>query len=385
MKNVKSVTVIPLAGDIDHYMTNLAITALTRSGLAPRNPRIPTLSMVENIMRDKLLDSDAILYGAVRYEKGILLFLNCSCNKAEMADGRLVSVTGWQTTTQKWITIRAKLFADCSGDSVLAPLTGAEYRVGREARAEFGESLERDEADRRTMGMSCLIQAREMTTPQPYTPPPWAHVYASDSDLKPGIGTFAPNGNYWWLELGGMQDSIADTEEVRDELLRVAYGLWDHSENRGEHGAKNWALDWVGFLPGKRESRRYMGDYILTQGDIESLRTFPDIVAYGGWPLDDHHPDGFWHAGNPNVWGRTPAPYGIPYRCVYSKNIENLFFAGRNISLTHAAMSSARVMATCATLGEAVGCAANLARVKREYGKATMVCEFGMPTHPSAL
>ena len=164
---------------------------------------------------------DSILYGAVRYEKGILLFLNCSCNQVEMDGARIVAVTGWQTTTQKWITIRAKLFADCSGDSVLAPLAGADFRVGREARAEFGESLERDEADRRTMGMSCLIQAREMTTPQPYTPPPWAHVYASDSDLKPGIGDFAPGGNYWWLELGGMQDSIADTEEVRDELLRV--------------------------------------------------------------------------------------------------------------------------------------------------------------------
>ncbi len=304
---------------------------------------------------------DALLYGAVRYEPGIQLFLNCSCNKAEMADGRLVSVTGWQTTTQKWITIRAKLFADCSGDSVLAPLTGADFRVGREARAEFGESLERDEADARTMGMSCLIQAREMTTPQPYTPPPWAHVYASDSDLKPGIGDFAPGGNYWWLELGGMQDSIADTEEVRDELLRVAYGLWDHYKNHGNHGAANWALDWVGFLPGKRESRRYMGDYILTQCDIESLHQFPDVVAYGGWPLDDHDPHGFEGDTPSNIAIHVKAPYHIPYRSLYSRNVENLLFAGRNISVTHAALSSTRVMCTCGLVGQAAGTAAAIA------------------------
>ncbi len=304
---------------------------------------------------------DSLLYGAIRYEKGILPFLNCSCNKAEMAEGRLVSVTGWQTTTQKWITIRAKLFADCSGDSVLAPLTGAEYRVGREARAEFGESLERDEADRRTMGMSCLIQAREMTTPQPYTPPPWAHVYASDSDLKNGIGQFEPEGNYWWLELGGMGDSIADTEEVRDELLRIAYGLWDHYKNHGDHGAANWALDWVGFLPGKRESRRYVGDCILAQGDIEALRTFPDIVAYGGWPLDDHDPHGFEGAAPSNVAIQVKPPYGIPYRSLYSRNVPNLFFAGRNISVTHVALSSTRVMCTCGIVGQAVGTAAAIA------------------------
>ncbi|MBQ9995746.1 MAG: FAD-dependent oxidoreductase [Clostridia bacterium] len=126
--------------------------------------------------------------------------------------------------------------------------------------------------------------------------------------------------------------------------------------------ADYWQLDFLGFLPGKRESRRMVGDYIMTQGDVLSGGHFDDIAAFGGWPLDDHHPDGFYHYGNPNVWGRTPAPYGIPYRCLYSKNIANLFFAGRNISLTHAAMSSARVMATCATLGEAVGTAANIAR-----------------------
>jgi hypothetical protein len=169
------------------------------------------------------------------------------------------------------------------------------------------------------------------------------------------------------MEVGGEGDSIGDTEETRDELLKIAFGVWDHIKNRGDHGAANWDLDWVGFLPGKRESRRYVGDHILTQNDVRAEGRFPDIVAYGGWSMDDHHPAGFRHPGQPTVFHRAPSPYGIPYRCLYSKNVENLLFAGRNISATHAALSSTRVMGTCATLGQAVGTAAAIA-VRRGVG-----------------
>lgn len=304
---------------------------------------------------------DTILFGAVREEPRISLYLNCSCNSAKMDGDRIVSVTGWQTTTQKWRTIEATCFADCSGDSILAPLTGAEYRVGREAREEFGESLAQDTADRRTMGMSCLIQAREMTSPQPFTPPPWAHSYPDASMLKPSLAHFDHHNNYWWLELGGMGDSIADTEVVRDELLRTALGVWDHYKNHSDGAAAKWALDWLGFLPGKRESRRLIGDLILTQKDIMEDRVFPDAVAYGGWPLDDHDPHGFEGKTPSNVSIPLKRPYQIPYRCLYSRNIANLFFAGRNISVSHVALSSARVMCTCGIIGQAVGTAAAIA------------------------
>jgi len=121
-------------------------------------------------------------------------------------------------------------------------------------------------------------------------------------------------------------------------------------------------LDWLGFLPGKRESRRYVGDHILTQNDVRAEGRFDDIVAYGGWSMDDHFPEGFYHQGGcPTIFHPVPSPYGIPYRCLYSKNIDNLFFAGRNISVTHTAMSSCRVMLTCSILGQAVGTAAALA------------------------
>ncbi len=308
---------------------------------------------------------DGILYEKVFLEENITLLLNCSVCDAEMAEGKIVSVTGWQTTTQQWHTVKATYFSDCSGDSILAPLTGAEFRVGREAASEFHEKTSQVEADRQTMGMSCLIQLRKSDRATKYIAPDWAMKMTPEviKLRKPHMNTYE---NFWYMELGGNRDSIADTEELRDELVSLAYGMVDYIKNSGEiPDADYWELTFLGFLPGKRESRRMMGAYLMNQNDVLSGGDFPDTVAYGGWPLDDHHPDGFFHAGNPNVWGHTPAPYGIPYRSLYSKNVPNLFFAGRNISMTHAAMSSARVMATCALLGEAVGEAANVAR---EFG-----------------
>ena len=169
--------------------------------------------------------------------------------------------------------------------------------------------------------------------------------------------------NFWYIELGGEGDAIRDAEAVRDELLRVAYGVWDYVKNAPENREKNanWRLDFLGILPGKRESRRYVGDHILTQNEVRAGGAFADIVAYGGWTMDDHDPAGFASKGAPNIFHPAPSPFGIPYRCLYSRNVENLFFAGRNISVTHTAMSASRVMATCALLGQAVGTAAAVA------------------------
>lgn len=301
---------------------------------------------------------DSILYEKVRFEKNITLLLNCSCNEAGMQGARVISVKGWQLTNETWHIVKAAYFADCSGDSILAPLSGAEFRIGREATDEFNEDIEPALADKKTMGMSCLLQARETDSPKIFIPPAWAAKYPSDKDLLLRDHILAGGQNFWWLEFGGEQDSIHDTEAVRDDLLKAAFGVWDHIKNHGNHGAENWMLEWVGFLPGKRESRRYVGDHIMTQNDVRAGGRFEDIVAYGGWSMDDHHPAGFRHPGPPTIYHPAPSPYGIPYRSLYSKNIENLFCAGRNISVTHAAMSSTRVMATCATLGQAVGTAA---------------------------
>ena len=314
---------------------------------------------------------DTVLYEKLAYHPNVTLLLNCSCCDAEMDGSRIVSVSGWQTTTQTRQTVRAKVFADCSGDGILAPLTGAEWRMGREARSEFGESIAPEVADDRTMGMTCLFQTREYDTPQPFEPPSWAEVFESCDDLPGGARRHAWwTLGYWWVELGGEDHSIHDTERLRDELLRIAYGVWDHLKNRcpaHKDAAVNWALEWVQFLPGKRESRRFVGDHILTQLDIEAEGRFDDLVAYGGWTMDDHHPAGFRAVKlgePPTIFHPAPSPYGIPYRCLYSKNVANLMFAGRNASCTHAAMSSTRVMGTCSSMGQAVGTAAALAVAK---------------------
>lgn len=328
--------------------------------------------LLENRYRNPLRNYsiwDSVLYGEVCQESNLTLLLNCSCNDLQMEGRRIRAVKGWQTTTQTWHTIEADLFADCSGDSILAPLSGAEYRTGREASSEFGESIAPAHADGQTMGMSCLIQARQTDRPQPFVPPHWANVYATDDDLPHRDHDLRNSdpmwNNFWWVELGGDRDSIHDTEEVRDELLKAAFGVWDHIKNRGDHGAGDWALDWVGFLPGKRESRRYVGDCTITENDVRTNGQFEDVVAYGGWPIDDHHPGGMKHLGKPSRLCPVPAPWGIPYRALYSRNVDNLFCAGRNISTTHAAFSSSRVMATCAIVGQAIGTAAAIAARSR--------------------
>jgi len=327
---------------------------------------------------------DVLLYEKAMAEPGISLLLNCSCQDAEMKGRSIRTVTGWQLTTQTRHVVRARLFADCSGDAILAPLTGAAFRVGREAAGEHGETLAPPAADRRTMGMTCLFQAREYGTAQPFEPPPWAHRYDGCGELPYGErGHRWWQMGYWWVELGGAQDSIHDTETLRDELLKIVYGVWDHIKNRcpNRDDARNWALDWIQFLPAKRESRRYLGAHILTQKEIEAGGRFEDIVAYGGWPMDDHHPAGL-HAvriGAPaTIFHPAPTPYGIPYGCLYSRNIDNLMFAGRDASCTHAAMSSTRVMGTGCGMGQAVGTAAAMA-VARGIGPG------GMRKHISAL
>lgn len=339
---------------------------------------------------------DSILYEKVKAETNITLLLNCVCVNCEMDGNKIVSIRGYQLTNETWHTVTAQFFADCSGDSVLAPLTGAEYRVGREAQAEFDESIQPIEADKKTMGMSILFQIRETSSPKTFIPPSFAYKYESDAafpfkSLK--WRNHDTETNFWWIEVGGEDDSIHDTEEIKDELIKIAFGVWDHMKNHGDHGCENWMLEWFGFLPGKRESRRYVGDYVMTQNDVLSQGKFDDLIAYGGWTLDDHPPAGFYHDGLPSAHHAAPSPFCIAYRCLYSKNIENLFFAGRNISVSHAALSATRVMATCSLLGQTVGTAAAIAVHKslsprgvyetevRELQKQLMYNDCYLPFH----
>lgn len=306
---------------------------------------------------------DSVLFEKVKMQEGVECFLNCSVYDAETEHDTIRSVVGWQTTTYQHHRVRAKIFIDCSGDSILAELCGAEYRFGREARAEFDESAAPVAADRKTMGNSCLIQVRETTVSIPFTPPSWARSIPDEEAMstRPHLPNRFRDNNFWWMELGGEEDTIEDAEKIRDQLLALSFGVWDHIKNQGDHCADKWELDWAGFLPGKRESRRYVGDHILSQKEVQAGGKFDDIIAYGGWQIDDHPPAGFDHKGEPTTYYPCPPCFGIPYRCLYSKNVRNLMFAGRNISVTHVAMAASRVMATCALLGQAAGTAAAIA------------------------
>lgn len=302
----------------------------------------------------------SVLYGKAIAEPNLTLLLDSSCMDAAMDGDRIVSIKAWQSNAETYHTVNAKYFADCSGDSILSTLTGAEFMYGREAKSDFGETIPPDTADKKTMGMSCLFQIRETDKKVDFVPPEWAYKYTSDDQLP--YKDHDLNSNFWWIEIGGMDDCIHDTSKCRDELLKICFGVWDHIKNYGDHGADNWELEWIGFLPGKRESRRYVGKYIVTQNDVEAGGNFADTVAYAGWTMDDHFPEGFYYtAGHPTIYHPAPSPWGLPLRSMISENIQNLVFAGRNISVTHAALSSTRVMATCAMLGQALGTAVAMA------------------------
>lgn len=168
---------------------------------------------------------------------------------------------------------------------------------------------------------------------------------------------------YWWIELGGdWDDIIGQAEDIRYELYKCVYGVWDHIKNGGDHGAENYELVWVGNVAGTRESRRLMGNYILTENDIIENRYQEDAVAYGGWPMDEHTAAGLWAKGEiPSHVRNFPGLYGIPYGCYCSKNISNMMMTGRIIGASKVAMGSTRVMGTCSVGGQAVGTAAALA------------------------
>ncbi len=319
---------------------------------------------LENLARNPSLNYslwDSVLWGAAKLQPNLTTFLNCTCLGATCDGTHITAIEAWELTSQTRHQISARLFIDCSGDSILAALTPAESRHGRESREEFNEDIEPLRADSKTMGNSLLIQWRRTDEPQPFTPPAWAYQFRRPEDL-PHRAHGVKGDNFWWLEVGGLNDTIRDAEAIRDELMRIVYGVCDYLKNWAPNHAEaaNWAIEWIGSLPGKRENRRFVGDHLMTQHDVRAGGKFPDLVAYGGWSMDDHHPAGLYYPGHPTIFHPAPSPFGIPFRSLYSRNLDNLLFAGRNISVTHAALSSTRVMATCALLGQAVGTAAAL-------------------------
>jgi hypothetical protein len=331
---------------------------------------------------------DSVLWERVRFQENLESYLNTTVSSLEMEGDRIKALICYQQSTETLMRLRADVFIDATGHGTIGVLAGAESRTGSESKEEFDEPSAPMEANHYTMGSSIMFQAVDRGQPVKFEKPYWAYSF-SEEDLKfrqhgNGVASIADGGalgefcegkqhnlpdfscsnaGYWWIELGGdYEDNIAQGEEIRDELLKCVYGIWDHIKNCGDHGAENYDLEWVGIIPGYRESRRLAGDYFLNENDVKANRIFPDAVAYGGWPMDNHTPGGLKAVDKvPSVVLNFEGVYTIPYRCYYSKNIGNLMMAGRAISASKMAFSSLRLNATCAVGGQAAGTAAAMA------------------------
>ncbi len=301
-------------------------------------------------------------------QDNLTLLLNRHAFTATMSGtNRIAGVMTVDTLSGQIHEYRARFFIDCTGDGWIGYFAGAEYRLGREAQDEHGEDLAPVTADTLTMsgcimGAGVGFRAVDVGAPAPYTAPPWAY------ELPPPGEDFGRTvrrvtGGEWWMEHPNHIDDIWEAEYARDELIRITYGYWDYVKHESALSAQaqTYALSAIPLYDAKRESRRLIGDYILTQNDVQSAREFPDRIAYGGWNIDVHHPEGILSGGDGPFYCNPRVPiYTIPYRCLYSRNIDNLLFAGRCSSVTHIALGTVRVQSTLSTLGQAAGTAAAL-------------------------
>lgn len=343
------------------------------SGSSPRGKELETEARESGIIEEIMLECairnpqrsasmfDLILYETCLNEPLLTVMLNTSVVGVRKEGNRIAAVYANRESTEDFFEITADLFADCTGDGRLGYEAGASFTTGREAAGEYGESAATALSDSYRLGSSLLFTARDEGRPMPFVKPAWARTFTED-DFR-FRGHRAWEYGYWWIEFGGMMDTIKDNETIRDELLAILMGVWDHIKNSGNHPESlNWALDWFGFLPGKRESRRFIGKHVLTQNDLEQAVDFGDVIAYSGWSTDTHPPSGIdVKEEKPCSQPYTPYMYGIPLRSLVSANVDNLMFAGRNMSATHIAFSSTRVMATCAVAGEGLGTFAAIA------------------------
>lgn len=304
----------------------------------------------------------------VKLEPNLDLHLNTHATGVEMKAGTkdtIAAVLAVGTATGQRMRFGGRIFIDCTGDGVIGLAAGAEHRHGKEPRSMYKESLAPETANKNTMGNSLKYAVKAAASPKPATTPKWAYSFPKCSDFGRGRHPATDNSldRQWVIELGGMRDTYRDAEEIRDDLLRVIYGMWDHARNhcpRLKARAAGLELAWVGHIAGKRESARLIGDYVMIQQDVVGQKLFEDRIAYGSWGLDDHPSKGFFHKGPPSGHPEKGRVHSVPYRSLYSKNINNLMMAGRDISVSHVALGTVRVMLTCGVIGHAAGTAAGM-------------------------
>ncbi len=321
--------------------------------------------LVENLFRNpegNPLLVDALLLEKVASEPNITLLLNTSIHEVEKSSADTIrAVHGFCSQNSTLYTVSAPLFCDASGDGIVGFLAGAAFRIGAEARSEFGEKLAQTDANGELLGHSIYFYSKDVGRPIKFVPPAFAYTDITHIPRFRDFNASDTGCKLWWIEWGGQLDTVHDTETIKWELWKVVYGVWHYIKNSGNFPeAATLTLEWVGTIPGKRESRRFEGDYMLSQQDLIEQREHPDAVSFGGWAIDLHPSEGVFSEQAGCTQWHSKGVYQIPYRCLYSRNITNLFLGGRIISASHIAFGSTRVMATCAHNGQAAGMAAAL-------------------------
>lgn len=327
---------------------------------------------------NRMAGYDAALLEMLYQESNLSLYLNTSAQKVRMDGVVIRSVSCIQLMSERLFEFEAEMFIDASGDGLVGAQAGAEYMKGSEAKAQYGESLAPDVPNLCTNGGTLMFYSRDVGHPVAYKRPAFAHDITK-LDFFKNLGTKhrvinrSHDGNFyglWWVEYGGHLDTVTDNEEIVLELRRLVYGFWDYIKNSGDFpNVDNLILERVCPVIGKRESRRFVGDYVLSQNDLIEKTDFKDAVFMGGWPMDVHANKGIYDDDYATHWNFVPGMYNGPFRSLYSKNIKNLMFAGRNISATRVANGSTRVIGTCAATGQAVGTAAAVCKSKGVFPK----------------
>lgn len=323
--------------------------------------------LVENTYRNpegNAVILDMILLDKVAQESNITLLLNTAVYEVEKDEpDHITALKAFCSQNSTEYQLRAPLFCDASGDGIVGFLAGAAFRMGAESKEEFGELMAPEAVYGELLGHSLYFYSKDVGKSVKFIPPAFAMDVTKEIPRFKNFNAQEFGCKLWWVEHGGRMDTVHDSEKIKWDLWRIVYGVWDYIKNSGNFPeADTMTLEWVGAIPGKRESRRFEGDYILTQQDLVEQRKHEDAVAYGGWSIDLHPADGVFGENNACDQWHSKGVFQIPYRCLYSRNIKNLLLAGRIISVSHVAFGATRVMATSAYVGEAVGMAAVLCK-----------------------
>lgn len=340
--------------------------------------------MEENLWRNKEGNPvlfDMVLLDIVQAQPGLTLLLNTVVTDIEKSGRRLQSVQAFNAINQTRYQVSATQFIDASGDGVLGYLAGAAHRVGAESVEEFGEKMAPGESFGHKLGHSIYFYTKRAAQPVRFVAPSFALKEITAIPRYKRLSSELNGCDLWWLEWGGRLDTVHESETIKWELWKIVWGVWDYIKNSGEFpDADNLTIEWVGLIPGKRESRRFLGETMLCQQDIIEQRDHYDAVAYGGWSIDLHPADGVYSEHDGCRQFHSKGTYTIPFRALYSQSLDNLLLTGRLISATHVAFGSARVMCTCGVLGEVVGRAAALCQQQQ-----ITPAELAQPEHVGQL